>query len=52
MYKYLLESENINWLATASLVIFFVFFVAVSIYAFTKNKSEVEHMRQLPLEEE
>ncbi|MCB0687653.1 MAG: hypothetical protein KDC53_14055 [Saprospiraceae bacterium] len=53
MYKYLLQSvENINWLAIIPLLIFFIFFVSVTIIALRKNKSYVDKMGRLPLEEE
>ncbi|MCB0664302.1 MAG: hypothetical protein KDC80_00695 [Saprospiraceae bacterium] len=53
MYKYILQSvENINWLAIAPLLIFFIFFISVTILALRKNKSYVDKMGKLPLEED
>ena len=53
MYKYLLQSiENINWLAIVPLLIFFIFFISVTVLALRKNKSYVEKMGRLPLEED
>lgn len=53
MYKYLLQSvENINWLAIGPLLLFFIFFITVTIIALRKNNSYVEKMGKLPLEEE
>ena len=50
MYKYILQSiENINWLAIGPLIIFFVFFVLVTISTLVKKKSFIDHMGQLPL---
>lgn len=53
MYKYLLQSvENINWLAIIPLLIFFIFFVTVTVITLRKKKSYIERMGNLPLEEE
>ncbi|NND34678.1 MAG: cbb3-type cytochrome c oxidase subunit 3 [Saprospiraceae bacterium] len=50
MYKYILQSiENINWLAIGPLLIFFIFFVYVTISTLIKKKSFIDHMGQLPL---
>lgn len=50
MYKYILQSvENINWLAIGPLIIFFAFFVLVTISTLIKKKSFVDRMGQLPL---
>ena len=52
MYKHLLESvENINYLAIIPLAIFFLFFIATVIYAMRKNKSYIEKMGNMPLDE-
>ena len=53
MYKYILESvENINWLAVASLLVFFVIFVVSTMWAFLSKKEHIDKMANLPLEEE
>jgi hypothetical protein len=53
MAKYILESVgNINWMAIGPLILFFIFFVIVTIRAVTIKKAHVEKMGQLPLEEE
>jgi cytochrome c oxidase cbb3-type subunit IV len=53
MYKHLLKSvENIDWLGIIPLLIFFIFFVAVTISVFRKKRSFIEKMKNLPLEEE
>lgn len=53
MYKYLLQSvENINWLAIGPLLMFFIFFVTVTIITLRKKKTYIERMSNLPLEEE
>jgi cbb3-type cytochrome oxidase subunit 3 len=53
MYKYILESvENINWLAVASLLIFFVIFVVSALWAIISKKEYVDRMANLPLDED
>jgi hypothetical protein len=53
MYKYLLQSvEHINWLAIIPLLIFFIFFVTVTVITVRKKKSYIDRMGNLPLEEE
>ena len=53
MYKYILQSvENINWLAVASLLIFFVIFVVSVMWAFMSKKDYVDKMSNLPLEDD
>ncbi len=51
MYKYILQSiENINWLATGSLVLFFVVFVASAAWILTRKKEFIDKMSRMPLE--
>lgn len=51
MYKYILQSvENINWLAVASLLIFFVIFVVSALWAFVGKKEFMDKMSNLPLD--
>ncbi len=53
MYKYILQSvENINWLAVASLVIFFVIFIISALWAFLSKKEFVDRMANMPLEDD
>jgi len=53
MYKYILQSiDNINWLAIGPLVIFFAFFIFVTIATMRKKGSFIKKMGNLPLEEE
>ncbi len=53
MYKYILQSvENINWLAVASLIIFFVIFVVSAMWAFMSKKEFIDKMSKLPLDNE
>ena len=50
MYKYILQSiENINWLAIGPLLIFFAFFLFVTVTTLLKKKSFIDHMGNLPL---
>jgi cbb3-type cytochrome oxidase subunit 3 len=52
MYKYILQSvDNINWLAVASLVVFFVIFVVSALWAFMSKKEFVDKMAQMPLDD-
>ena len=53
MYKYILQSiENINWLAIGPLIIFFTFFLLITIRAMRHSRQYVEKMENLPLEED
>ena len=53
MYKYILSNvENINWLAVSSLVLFFMIFVLSSIWILSSRKEYIDHMSNLPLDEE
>lgn len=53
MFKYILQSvENINWLAAGILVLFFVVFVGMTIWAVSKKKEYLDKMSNLPLEED
>ena len=53
MYKDVLRSiTDIELLPVIALVAFVVFFTGLLIWAFVQRKEHVEHMAQLPLEEE
>ncbi len=53
MSKYILQSiENINWLAIMPLILFFVFFVVVTVRAILAKRTLMDQMSKLPLEEE
>lgn len=50
MYKYILDSvEHIDWLALIPLLIFFIFFISMTIYVMGTKKSHHDRMSQLPL---
>ncbi|MCB0263881.1 MAG: CcoQ/FixQ family Cbb3-type cytochrome c oxidase assembly chaperone [Calditrichaeota bacterium] len=52
MYKAILENINgVEIWPVIGLVIFFVFFVGVLIWAFRLKKEEVDHMANIPLED-
>ncbi|MCB0617367.1 MAG: hypothetical protein KDC43_03140 [Saprospiraceae bacterium] len=53
MFKYILESAgDINWMAIFALLTFFTVF-GVSLYViFRRDKDFIDHMANLPLEEE
>jgi len=51
MYKYILESAgDINWMALFALLTFFFMFVISAILVFSKNRSYIDKMANLPLE--
>ena len=53
MGKYILETAGeIDWMAIGPLIIFFVFFIGVLIYAARLNKEKIDRFKHLPLEEE
>lgn len=50
MYKYILQQiENVSVWPIISLIIFFLFFLALLWYVFTERKSFIHYMKQLPL---
>lgn len=54
MFKHILANggENINWMAIFSLLTFFAMFTISIIAVWGKSKSHVQHMAELPLDEE
>ncbi|MEO0337689.1 MAG: CcoQ/FixQ family Cbb3-type cytochrome c oxidase assembly chaperone [Bacteroidota bacterium] len=53
MFKYILESAgNINWMAIASLLTFFTVFTVSAVLAFKQDKTFINKMANLPLEED
>ncbi len=53
MFKYILQSvENLNWLASGLLVVFFAVFVITSIWILTRKKEFLDKMSNLPLDED
>lgn len=51
MFKYLLEGNNINWMAIFALVTFFIVFLVSTIVVLGRNKAYVDKMANLPLED-
>ena len=52
MYKYILErAGDIDWMALGPLLLFFIFFSFISIMAIRKNKTYIDKMSRLPLED-
>lgn len=50
MYKYILDSVyHIDWLAMIPLLIFFIFFITMTITVMRTKKSHHDKMSQLPL---
>ena len=52
MFKYILEGNNINWMAIFALVTFFAVFLISTLVILGRNKNYTEKMAQLPLEDE
>jgi len=53
MYKHIIaEAGNVNWMAIFALLTFFWLFTVSAITIFRKEKSFIEHMANLPLEED
>ena len=53
MYKHILENAgNINWMALFALITFFAVFIIGVVTVFGKNKSYIEKMSNLPLEDD
>jgi uncharacterized membrane protein (DUF485 family) len=53
MYKHILAGAGeINWMAIFALLTFFWLFVVSAIQVFRQNKSFIDHMANLPLDEE
>lgn len=52
MYKNILQSiDNIAIWPVISFVIFFIFFVGLLLWVFTRDKEFIEKMKALPIEE-
>lgn len=53
MYKYILESASqIDWMAIIPLIIFFSFFTMTIIVTMKKKEGFINHMKNLPFENE
>ena len=53
MYKYILDGAgNINWMAIFALLTFFFLFTISAVVIFLKRRSWVDHMANLPLEDD
>lgn len=52
MFKYILEGNNINWMAIFALVTFFAVFLISTFVILARNKNYTEKMAHLPLEDE
>ena len=52
MFKYIIEKAgDLDWLALGPFLLFFFFFIAVTIYALKKRSGYIEKMSNLPLED-
>ena len=53
MFKYIYELiENVEIYPIVSLLIFFIFFVALILYVFFVDKGYIDKMKNIPLEDE
>jgi hypothetical protein len=52
MYKYILESGNVNWMGIFVLLTFFLVFSISLFVVIFKKKDWVDYMSNLPLDEE
>lgn len=53
MYKYILEGiGDINWMALFALLSFFFVFSMAIYLAFKKDKSQLDYMASMPLEDD
>ena len=53
MYKYLLDNAgDLNWMAILPLLIFVLFFTLVVVVTFVRDKKHIDHMAQMPLQDE
>ncbi len=51
MYKKILESTDIEWMAILPLVLFVTFFVGIIIMVIRRKQSFIDEMANLPLED-
>ena len=52
MFKHILQAAgDINWMAIFALVTFFALFTISAVVVFTRRRSWVDHMANLPLDE-
>ena len=53
MYKYILErAGDINWMAVFSLLTFFFLFTTAVVLVFRRDKEHLDHMSNMPLQED
>jgi len=52
MFKDVLTHMDLSALTTAGLILFFIVFVAVSFYAFTRTPAQTAHWSRIPLSRE
>ncbi|MEL6866021.1 MAG: hypothetical protein AAFP19_16460 [Bacteroidota bacterium] len=52
MYKYIIaQAGDVDWMALGPLLLFFIFFTAITIMALSKKKEYVDKMSSLPLDQ-
>ncbi len=52
MFKFLLQGEDINWMAIFGLITFVLLFVIIVFVAFFRDSAFMNKMARMPLEEE
>lgn len=52
MYKKLLESADIEWMAIFPLLLFTIFFVGIVVIALRRKQTFIDKMANMPLEED
>ncbi len=52
MYKEVLNSMNVTYMAEIGLVIFFLVFVGVTVWALTRERAKVARWGQIPLRDD
>ena len=52
MFKFLLQGEDINWMAIFGLITFVVLFIVIVMAVFFKDSASMDRMAQMPLEDD
>ncbi len=52
MFKFLLQGEDINWMAVFGLITFVLLFIVIVLVAFFRDSAFMNKMARMPLEED
>ncbi len=52
MFKFLLQGEDINWMAVFGLITFVLLFIVIVLVAFFRDSAFMNKMARMPLENE